>query len=167
MPQSERNWSASWICIYILRGRKLKQYCATLLRVFFYLKIKILHYVIAFNVRLKLAIIIKDRRQIEQSHFVNGMDFCSLTCSLFSVWETIHKVISFGQKCLIKDIKSFIKTSLIAGTSKKKYAANYVLQLRNDLLIMKNKTLLLRNGSNWLNLYENIAFITNYKDSFF
>jgi len=42
---------------------------------------------------------------------------------------------------LIKDIKSFIKTSLIAGTSKKKYAANYVLQLRNDLLIMKNKTL--------------------------
>jgi len=122
---------------------------------------KISHYVTAFNVRLKLTIIIKDhRRQIEQSNFINGMDLYSLTCSLFSVWETIHKVISFEQKCLIKDIKSFIKTSLIAGTSKKKYAANYVLQLRNDLLIMKNKTLL-RNESNEIK-YENISFITNY-----
>jgi len=130
----------NFVYIYSLR-QKIKAILRNVITSSFYLKIKIPHYVIAFNVRLKLAIIIKDRRQIEQSHFVNGMDFCSLTYSLFSVWETIHKVISFGQKCLIKDIKSFIKTSLIAGTSKKKYAANYVLQLRNDLLIMKNKTL--------------------------
>lgn len=41
---------------------------------------------LCYNVRLKFAVIIKDyQRQIEQSHFVNGMDFYSLTCSLFSV----------------------------------------------------------------------------------
>lgn len=147
---------------------ELKQYCASLLPWVLFTLIKMPHYVAVFNVRLKLALNIKDhRRQIEQSHFVNGMDFYSLTCSLFSVWETIHKVISLEQKCLIKDIKSFIKTSLIAGTSKKKYAANYVLQLRNDLLIMKNKTLLLRNESNWSNLYESITFITSYSYFFF
>lgn len=66
----------------------------------------------------------------------------SLLRSLFSVSETIHKAILFEEKCLIKDVKSFIKTSLIDGTSKKKYVANYTLQLRDDLLIIKNKTLL-------------------------
>lgn len=60
---------------------------------------------------------------------------------------------------MIKDIKSFIKTSLIAETSTKKYAANYALQLRNDLLIIKFKMLQLRNRNNKLILRENTAII--------
>lgn len=37
-----------------------------------------------------------------------------------SASETIHRVISFAQTCLNEDVKSFIKTSLIAETTKGK-----------------------------------------------
>lgn len=67
----------------------LKQYCATVMTMSsFYPDENIVLCHCARRKIKKLAVIIKDhRRRIEQSHFVNGMDFYSLTCSLFSQFE--------------------------------------------------------------------------------
>lgn len=78
MPQSERNLSASWI-LYTFPAAELKRCCVITGAARYYTcpftLIKIPRYVL-FDVRLKLAVIIKDhRRQIEQSHFVDGMEF--------------------------------------------------------------------------------------------
>lgn len=80
---------------------------------------------------------------MKEKSLLRNIDPCFLLCSFGLILRnnSLSNIV-FEQKCLIKDVKSFIKTSLIVETSKKKYAANYTLQLRNDLLTIKNETLL-------------------------